>query len=165
MMKNNIFKILVLCAVVIFTGCTKGKELKSLTGATYTVTGAADGTQMVPATGVNATGSFSGWYDEQVNVLTFTLTWSNIFTGTPADVITSVKFYGPAATGSNGTLIKTVTFSNSNASGSVNLGLGGYAELSSTEIPVLLNGSCYYVVCTQKYPTGIIRGQLKSVKN
>ncbi|MDQ0641103.1 hypothetical protein QF042_004668 [Pedobacter sp. W3I1] len=164
-MKNNIFKILVFCAVLILAGCTKGKELESLTGATYTVTGAADAVQMVPATGVNTTGTFNGWYDEQVNVLTFTLAWSNVFTGTPADAITSVKFYGPAAAGTNGTLIKTVVFANGNASGSVNLGLGGYAELSATEIPVLLNGSCYYVICTQKYPSGIIRGQLKSIRN
>jgi len=164
-MKNTIFKFLMLCAVLNLWACTKGKELVSINGATYTVTGAADGTQMVPATGVNATGSLNGWYDEQVNVLTFTLSWTNIFTGTPADPLTAVKFYGPAAAGTNGTLIKTISFSNANASGSVNLGLGGYSELSAAEKNILLNGNCYYQICTQKYPQGIIRGQLKSIMN
>ena len=161
-----IFSIFLLCFVSLTIGsCTKGKDLVSLTGATYTVTGAADGAQVVPNTGVNATGTFNGWYDEQTNVLTFTLAWANIFGGTPADPITSVKFYGPAATGANGALMETVVFSNSNASGSVTLGLGGYAELSLSERSVLYGGGCYYVLCTQKYPNGIIRGQLKATKN
>ena len=164
-MKNIIFRFLILCTALNLWACTKGKELVSLNGATYTVTGAADAAQMVPSTGVSAVGNFNGWYDEQVNVLTFTLSWTNIFTGTPADPITSVKFFGPAAAGTNGTLIKTVTFSNGNASGSVNLGLGGYAELSGAEKNAMLNGNCYYQICTQKFPQGIIRGQLKSVIN
>jgi hypothetical protein len=165
-MKNIFLAMLLAIAVCTINGCTKGGNLESLTGATYTVKGDASPAQMVPAvTGVTATNTFNGWYDEHVDVLTFALTWTNIFTGSVKDVVTGIKFYGPAGTGTNGTLLHTINFINSNANGSITLALSGNNQLLNAERDEMYAGQIYYVIFTQNYPAGIIRGQLTAVKN
>jgi hypothetical protein len=162
-MKNIFIALLLFYSANLLSGCTKGGKLETITGDTYNVTGTASGAQMVPANSVAATGNFVGWYDEQVDVLSFTLSWANIWSGTQ-DPITSIKFYSPAGIGANGTLIHLINFSNTNASGSINLALAGSIELLNDERDAMYAGKCYYVICTTNYPGGIIRGQLNAVK-
>ncbi|HEY9195020.1 MAG TPA: CHRD domain-containing protein [Mucilaginibacter sp.] len=153
-----------LLGLTVLGSCTKGKQLVSVKGAVYTVSGNSDGSQMVPASSTAATGSFDGWYDEQLNVLTFTLTWTNIGTTAAKDPITAINFYAPAGNGAAGTLIHTIQFSNNNVSGSVVMALSGYNELLPAERSALYAGQAYYVICTVSAPNGLIRGQLAAVK-
>lgn len=152
-------------AISIIASCTKGGKLETINGAVYTVVGSSDGTQLVPASGSAATGSFNGWYDEQLDVLTFTLGWANIWTGTNKDAITSVSFFSPADKGANGPLHHTILFGNANATGSVNLALAGSIQLSVAEREAMYTGKCYYIIFTTNYPNGIIRGQLTATKS
>jgi hypothetical protein len=164
-MKNIFIAIALIYATCTISGCTKGGDLETVKGPAYIVTGPASGAQMVPAVNVTTTGTFNGWYDEQLDVLTFTLGWTNIWTGSVKDAITSIKFYSPAATGATGALIHTILFSNTNATGTINLALGGNIALLNAERDAMYAGKCYYIICTQNYPGGIIRGQLGAVKN
>jgi len=150
--------------LLLLNGCTKGKELVPVTGATYVIKGNADGIQMVPASSTIATGNFDGWFDEQLNVLTFTLSWTGIGTSAVKDPITSINFYGPASSGATGTLIHTIKFSNNNVAGSTTMALSGYNELLPAERDAMYGGKLYYVICTVSAPNGLIRGQLTATK-
>lgn len=143
-------------------GCTKGGNLKSTDGAIYLVSGNSNAQQLVPQGGSTGTGTFSGWYDEGLNVLTFTVTWNALWTG--SDAVTSVNFYGPATAGANGNQLRSVAFSSTAATGTINLGLGGYSGFSAAEKADLFSGKWYYVICTTNFPNGIVRGQLTANK-
>lgn len=155
--------LLVLMPLFLLFGCTKGGNLVSTNGPTYTVSGDASAQQMVPSGTSGATATFSGWYDENLNVLTFTVSWTNLFTG--SDVATAIQFYGPASAGTNGALLRTINFSSTSPTASVNLGLGGNTGLSAAERSDLYAGKWYYVVYTQNQPGGVIRGQLSVKRN
>ncbi|MES2276108.1 MAG: CHRD domain-containing protein [Bacteroidota bacterium] len=164
-MKNLLIAFIIICATGSLGGCTKGGDQLSLTGAVYTVSSAADGAQLVPANAVTSTGSLTGIFDEQANVFTFTLSWTNLWTTAAPDAITGIKFYSPAAKGANGTLTHTISFSNStSATGTINLGLGGNIGFTASEKNDLYAGTAYFIIMTTKYPNGIIRGQLTATK-
>jgi hypothetical protein len=163
-MKNIFIALILLYAVSALSSCTKGGKLDSVNGDTYIITGNSNGAQIVPADTLAATGTFTGWYDEQLNVLTFTLSWTNIWSGKVQDAITAIKFYAPAAAGVNGSLIHTIKFNNASASGTINLAIGGSNELLDAERNAMYAGNCYYIICTNNYPNGAIRGQLNAVK-
>jgi hypothetical protein len=155
--------LVILVPLFLLFGCTKGGNLVTTTGPTYTISGNADTQQMVPSGTGSATATFSGWYDENLNVLTFTVSWTTLFTG--SDVVTAVKFFGPASAGTTGALLRTVNFSSTSATASVNLGLGGNTGLSPAERSDFYAGKWYYVVYTQNQPNGVVRGQLSAQKN
>lgn len=164
-MKNLLLAVIFLCVAGGLASCTKGGDLQSLTGAVYNINGAADGAQVVPANVITATGALSGLFDEQANVLTFTLNWTNLWTAALPDAITGVKFYSPAAKGANGILTHTIAFSNTTSfTGSINLGLGGSIGLTASEKNDLYSGTTYYIITTTKYPNGIVRGQMTATK-
>lgn len=152
-------------ALLSINSCTKGGKLETVNGPVYDISGASSGLQMVPADTSSATGNFDGWYDEQLNVLTFTLGWTNLWTGNSKDAITGIGFYSPASAGSNGTLTHIINFSNTNVSGTVNLALAGSLQLSEPQRNDLYAGKCYYVLFTTNYPNGIIRGQLSAIRS
>jgi len=162
-MKKNYLAIMLICAFV-FNSCTEGGELETLTADAYTVSGAADSKQLVPTANGNGSASLSGWYDEAGNSLTLNLSWSDLWLATESDMITGLKFYGPAAPGANGPLTHTINFTNANASGSVSLSLAGHNGLVSAEREDLLSGKWYYIITSEKNPEGLVRGALNAVK-
>jgi hypothetical protein len=163
-MKRIVMALLLLVLAGTLQRCTKGGDLREMNGATYLVSGNASTGQIVPAAAGGATGSFSGLMDENLSSLNFTLTWKDIWTDANKDVMTGIKFYGPATAGASGSLVHSINYINStNMSGSVTLSLMGSNNLSDSEKQDLIAGKWYYTLCTQKFPQGIIRGQLNTL--
>ena len=144
--------------------CTKGGKLERISGNQYTITSTAGSKQLVPAIDTTSTGTFTGFYDEQSNILSFTITWSDLWRTTGKDTITSVNFYGPAGTTANGPLVRSLPFVSTNNAASANLGVAGLRGFSMSEQADFLEGAYYFTISTKKYPNGIIRGQLTATK-
>lgn len=145
-------------------GCTKGGKLERISGDQYTITSTASSKQLVPAIDTTSTGTFTGFYDEQSNVLSFTITWNDLWRTASKDTITSVNFYGPASTSTNGALVRSLSFVSTNNAASANLGLAGITGFTTSENKDFLEGAWYFTINTKKYPNGIIRGQLAVTK-
>jgi hypothetical protein len=91
-MKN----IIIILIAIGIGSCTKGGKLTGVNGAIYNVTAAASSKQLIPAIDTTATAAYNGLYDETTNILTGTITWSDLWLDTKKDTITSIVFYGPA---------------------------------------------------------------------
>jgi len=155
---------LILIVPVSFIACTKGGTLKTNNGDQYTITSNASSKQMVPAIDTTSTGTLTGIYDEQTNIFTFSITWTDLWRTASKDTISSINFYGPANATTNGPLVRSLFFVNTNNPGSANLGLAGLNGLTLNEKKDLLAGHWYFTINTKKYPAGIIRGQLTAAK-
>src|SRR5436189_4609891 len=112
-MKRIITALTVFAALSIIA-CTKGGKLERISGDQYTVTSTAGSKQLVPAIDTSSAGTFTGFYDEQSNILTFTITWNDLWRTTSKDTITSVNFYGPATASTNGALVRALPFVSTN---------------------------------------------------
>ena len=161
---KRIITALTLIAALSIIACTKGGTLERISGDQYTVTSTASSKQLVPAIDTTSTGTFTGFYDEQSNILTFTITWDDLWQTTSKDTITSVGFYGPASATTNGALVRSLPFVSTNDSSSINLGLADIKGFTTSEKQDFLAGAYYYIINTKKYPDGIIRGQLAATK-
>ena len=155
--------IIIIVTSLVF-GCTKGGKLERISGDQYTVTSTAGSKQLVPAIDTTSTGTFTGFYDEQSNVLTFTVTWNDLWRTASKDTITSVNVYGPATAATNGAVVRVLPFVSTNNAASANLGLAGISGFTMSENKDFLEGAYYFTINTKKYPNGIIRGQLAATK-
>ena len=117
----------------------------------YTLSGNATGSQEVPAVSTSGTGSLSGNYNSNTNLLNYTINWSGL-TG-PVNLM---HFHGPAAVGLTASPVVTITGFTSAASGSVT----GSATLTDAQETDLLGGKWYYNLHTALYPNGEIRAQV-----
>jgi hypothetical protein len=158
----------ILTTIIIVTSmaiaCTKGGTLERINGDQYTITSTASSEQLVPAIDTTSTGTFTGFYDEQSNILTFTIAWNDLWRTTSKDTIASVNFYGPASATANGALVRSLPFVSTNNAASANLGLAGLKGFTISEKQDFLAGAYYFTINTKKYPNGIIRGQLAATK-
>jgi len=107
---KRIITALTLFAALSIIACTKGGKLERISGVQYTITSTAGSKQLVPAIDTSSAGTFTGFYDEQSNILTFTITWNDLWRTTSKDTITSVNFYGPATAATNGALVRALPF-------------------------------------------------------
>lgn len=162
-MKRNIAALILIVTFSIIA-CTKGGKLERISSDQYTVSSNASSKQLIPAIDTTSTGIFTGFYDEQANILTFTIAWNDLWRTSSSDTITSVNFYGPASTTVNGALVRSLPFVSTNNAASVNLGLAGLKGFSMSEKKDFLAGAYYFTINTKKYPNGIIRGQLAATK-
>jgi hypothetical protein len=144
-------------------GCTKGGKLERIISNQYTITATANSRQMVPAIDTTSSGTFTGFYDDQSNILTFTITWTDLWRASK-DTITSINFYGPASITENGVLVRSLPFVSTNNESKVNLGLAGLNGFRTNEKKDFLSGAYYFTINTKKFPNGIIRGQLVPTK-
>jgi len=144
--------LIVVVAVVcmnIFSSCLKDKDK---TTKNYTITGNADGSQVVPATLSGASGTITGTYNSETRVLTFTSTWSGL-----SAIPTSAGFYrGPVGTAGIATGATWNLGSGAGNSGSYT----ATVTLSSIEGVELINGGLSYSYITPGFPNGEIRGQI-----
>jgi hypothetical protein len=152
--------IYILCLIAAVSACTKGGKPTGVTGTVYSVTAAASSKQLVPAIDTTSTATFTGLYDEQANILTYTIAWNDLWRDTQKDTITSISFYGPATATTNGPLVRMLPFINTNRIGSINLGLSGNTGLTEEEKSAFMSGNWYFTINTKRYSTGIVRGQL-----
>jgi hypothetical protein len=162
-MKKRYFNLckLVICSLVLWAACTKGGVLSEITGDAYILSGKGDSKQLVPAIDSAATGNLTGWYDKQLQTITATVKWSNLWVNTK-DTLKTISLYGPAAAGANGPLISTIALLSYNASGSMEISLAGSKMLTADNLGNLVAGKCYYTLCTQHFPSGIVRGQINA---
>ena len=93
-------------AATMFSSCEED-EFDDLNEDTYSLTGNASGSQVVPAVTTTATGSISGSYNAQTNQMQYNISWN----GLAESATDSVSIYGPAAAGANGNLIGKVFLS------------------------------------------------------
>ena len=159
-------KILTIIFIVstIAIACTKGGKQERVGGHQYTITSTASSKQMVPAIDTTSTGTFMGFYDERSNILSFTITWNDLWRTASKDTITSVNFYGPAGAATNGVLVRSLPFVSTSNAASANLGLAGINGFTTSENNNFLEGAYYFTINTKKYPNGIVRGQLAVTK-
>lgn len=161
---KRIITALTLFAALSIIACTKGGKLERISGVQYTITSTAGSKQLVPAIDTSSAGTFTGFYDEQSNILTFAITWNDLWRTTSKDTITSVNFYGPAGATANGALVRVLPFVSTNNAASANFGLAGLKGFTMSEKKDFLQGTYYFTINTIKYPNGIIRGQLAATR-
>ena len=154
---TNVPVLIAVASVIGFSSCEKD-EFDDLNEDTYSLTGNASGSQVVPAVNTTATGSISGSYNAQTNQMQYNISWN----GLAESATDSVSIYGPAAVGANGTLIGKVAVTTAGVAGSA---VGG-ATLTEEEESSLLDNEWYFVIGNSTtYPGGEIRGQIMATKN
>jgi hypothetical protein len=165
-LKKTFMKILVTIIIItsMVIGCTKGGKLEGIRGDQYSITSMASSKQLVPVIDTTSTATFTGFYDEQSNVFTFTITWNDLWRTASTDTITSVNIYGPATATANGDLVRALSFVSTNNAASANLGLAGITGFTLTEKKDFLEEAYYFTINTKKFPNGIVRGQLAATK-
>jgi hypothetical protein len=176
-MKNTLFFIGLFFVGCVTIGCTKGGGLSGVNGITYTVTSSATSKQLIPSVDTTSTGTVAGTYDDQTNILNYTLSWADFFRDSvfsaalnkniaaPKDTLSTIKFYGTASATDSGKLARTISLVNTNKAGSLVLTLSGYLSLMNSEKADFLAGNWFIVLCTKRFPNGLVRGQIKAVKN
>jgi hypothetical protein len=152
--------IYILCFLAAFAACTKGGKPDGINGPAYSVNATASSKQLVPAIDTTSTATFTGLYDDQSNILSYTIAWNDLWRDTKKDTIVSISFYSPATATANGTLVRTLPFVNTNRNGSVNQGLSGNTGITVDEKSGFMSGDWYFTINTKRYATGIVRGKL-----
>ncbi len=163
-MKRIITVVAFIGAAASIIGCTKGGTLERISSNQYTISSTASSKQLVPAIDAASAGTFNGFYDEQLNILSFTVTWTDLWRTMDKDTIVSINFCGPASTTTNGALVRSLPFISTNNAAGISLGLAGISGFSMAEKKDFLQGGYYFTISTKNYPNGIIRGQLAVTK-
>ena len=141
--------ILVVCfSLFVLVSCEKKDDNKN--SGMYNVSGNASGTQVVPSVNVTATGTITGTYNANTNLLTYTMGWTGL-----SGSATATAFYS-GASGANGALIGNTTITTSGATGAS----VGTMTLTDDQENALLSGSMYYLISTSAHTSGEIRGQV-----
>jgi hypothetical protein len=146
--------VVIACSAVIFS-CDDDEDTPIVEN-TYTISGTASGSQVVPAVAGSGTGTITGTYDQETRELTYTNTWSGL-TGAPT---TGGFYYG--ATGVNGTMVGSPwTYDVSTTeSGSAS----GTMTLTEAQEDQLLAGDWYYGYSTVANVDGEVRGQITTTE-
>jgi hypothetical protein len=145
----------VLISTVALTSCKKDNT-STTTAKSYTISGNANGAQMVPSVAGNGSGTITGTYNPNTRVLNYTTNWSNL-TGAP----TSGGFYY-GASGVNGTAVGSPWTMNSGWTGTGNL--SGSMTLTADQATQLTSGNWYYTMGTASNSNGEIRGQITAAQ-
>lgn len=138
----------VLFVLLLSFGCKKNSSSSS---NKYTISGNASSAQETTAVTSSGTGTVSGTYDANTNILQYNVSWSNL-TGTA----TAAHFHGPAPAGQNAGVVVPFTLSNNGNAGTAT----GTATLTDQQETDLLAGNWYFNVHTAAYPGGEIRAQV-----
>jgi len=147
------FLSIALARSILLTACEKEKEV-TVTNPVYNIRGNASGAQEAPArVTTTATGTLSGTYNKETNILTYTITWTGLTGGNP----TAMHFHGAADPGiAAGVQIGIAGFPTT-ANGTVS---GTTPALTDQQESDLMNGLWYYNIHNATNPAGEIRGQV-----
>jgi hypothetical protein len=119
----------------------------------YDLSGNASGAQEAPTpVTTSATGTISGTYNMNTNILQYTITWNGL-----SDAPMGMHFHGPANPGEAAGVKIGITGFTAAASGSVSKSDTLESEADEAD---LLQGKWYYNIHTAAYPGGEIRGQI-----
>jgi hypothetical protein len=138
-------------SVVILSSCSKDNDPPE-TNTTYSISGNASGSQMVPAVQGNGTATISGTYNAGTRTLVYTTNWNNL-SGGP----TMGSFY-TGALGQGGTAVGTAWTLGTNPG--VTGTASGTMILTEAQQASLLNGNWYYSLGTPTNANGEVRGQI-----
>ncbi len=159
-------------AVYALSGCTKGGELQTVDAASYRVGGLLEGSKVAPVTNNDTTkASLSGWYDEQMNDFTFTISYKKDTSIIKLDTLTGIQFYTAAPSIGSVPIrvlaaVTTISAaSKTNISGSFTRGLAGGYDIPAEEKVNFINNKWYVVLVSKKFPFGVAGGQLVLTKN
>jgi hypothetical protein len=122
----------------------------------YTVSGNADGAQMIPAVSGSGTGSISGNYNATTRVLQYNTRWTSL-SGAP----TMGGFFN-GASGTSGTMVGSswAMGTNLGSSGTYT----GQMTLTADQDNQLKAGTWYYSLGTASHNSGEIRGQITATR-
>ena len=150
--KTMLFSALAFCSTLILSSCTKSDGNGS--SASFNLSGTATGGQMVPAVTTNGSATISGTYDPYSNVITYTVSWSNM-SGTPNS---GALYIGAPGSNNNVTGVGQAWIygANSSTSGSYI----GWLTLSNDQATQLTAGNMFFMMGTAANPNGEIRGQI-----
>jgi hypothetical protein len=139
-------------SVFAFSSCSKDLGETDDRGITYTISGNASGSQMVPAVTGTGSANIAGTYNTSTNQLMYTSTWTGL-TGGP----NSAGFY-MGATGQAGTMVGSAWTlgTNTTAAGT----FSGNMTLTEAQEADLLAGRWYYTLGTTTNASGEVRGQI-----
>jgi hypothetical protein len=135
------------------TACHKDEAKPAAT--TYTISGSANGSQVVPANAATGTATITGVYTPSTGMLTFTVNWTGL-TGAPA----SGGFFA-GASGVTGTAMGTAW--NFGTAPAATGSISGQMTLTSDQAAALTSGGWYYSIGTTSYPGGEVRGQITTI--
>jgi hypothetical protein len=142
-------------ASFVLVSCDKDDDDDNTPDVTYTISGNASGAQEVPAVTTGSTGTLTGTYNANTNVLQYNINWTGL-----SDVATMAHFHGPALAGENADPIIDLNITTNGTAGNIT----GTSTLHDTTENHLLNGRLYYNVHTALNPAGEIRGQVTAVE-
>ena len=141
----------IIVSAMLLASCKKDDN-NNKNPSSYTISGNASGSQMVPAVSGNGTATMTGTYNPSTRVLTYNTNWTGL-SGAP----TSGGFYS-GASGSNGTLVGS---SWSLGSGLSSAGtFSGQTTLTADQATQLTSGNWYYTLGTASNANGEVRGQI-----
>ncbi|MBL7856504.1 MAG: CHRD domain-containing protein [Cyclobacteriaceae bacterium] len=159
MKRNQGWKGMLLTAVlalsVLAIGCDDNDD-KDTVKKNYTISGNANGTQVVPSVNGTGSGTMTGTYNPNTRVLSYTNGWSGL-TGAP----TSGGFY-TGASGINGSAVGSPWTYDGNITGTGNY--NGTMTLTEAQEQQLLGGNWYYGYNTATNTNGEVRGQITSTQ-
>lgn len=140
---------------LVLTACDKENSNED-NGRTYSLSGAASGSQEVSAVTTSAAGSLDGSYSSSTNTLNYTINWTGL-----SGIATSANFHGPAGAGVNADILLPLTITTNAVDGSAT----GSVVVSDSIENAILGGKVYYNVNTASNPNGEIRGQVLTSPN
>ena len=157
------FTILLSCTFLLLS-CTKNDTTAAYTNyGQYYFSGVGNASQIVPA---NANDSsignavFSGTYDSTLQVFNYSLSWSGL-----TSKVTSMNFYAGADSGQVAPLDRNIATYNSTSylptSYYYTSAIWSYSKLTGTEFNNLKNNKWYFIINTQNFSVGELRGQIK----
>ncbi|UKJ09219.1 CHRD domain-containing protein [Solitalea lacus] len=135
------------------TSCSEDDSNPIINTSMFDVSGVLNAQSEVPPVISVATGSLSGTYDGDINLLTYSITWSNL-TGAAS----AMHFHGPAAPGVSASPTLTIQGFPAAAAGSYS----SQATLTEDQERQLLDGNWYLNIHTPTNPNGEIRGQVQT---
>ena len=146
------FALIIFCFSILFASCKKDDAPVS---TTYTIAATMSGAQEVSPVTTNGTGTVTGTYDASTNLLTYSVSWNNL-----SGTATLGHFHGPAAAGTNASVVVPFTLVNNGVAGTAT----GTATLTDPQETDLLAGNWYANIHTAAHGGGEIRGQVSATK-
>ena len=146
----SVLSVGLLVGSIILSSCDKDEDDNN-NNQMYTVSGNASGSQVSPPTSSTATGSLTGTYNANTNVMQYTITWTTL-----TAIASGVELRGPASTGANGVLVSALTITTPGITGTAS----GSVTLNESQESDLLAGKYYYTILTATNTSGEIRGQV-----
>jgi hypothetical protein len=151
---RNVLAAATLACAFVFTSCDEDQEDAGMN--MYSISGNANGTQMVPTVAGTGSATITGTYDANTNTLIYTTTW----TGLSGNITSGGFFAGNAGqTGSAAGSAWTLGTTTGTAST-----FSGQTILTDAQETQLLNGGWYYTLGTATNTNGEVRGQITATR-